>query len=91
MGSKIAGVITNVPGPRHPVYLAGSKVDDLVCWIPHTAPLGIGISLLSYNSKVSLGVVIDQNKVKDPDAITDGFRREFLQLAKQLKAKTSKV
>lgn len=91
MGSKIAGVITNVPGPRHPVYLAGSKVEDLVCWIPHTAPLGIGISLLSYNSNVSVGVVIDQNRVKDPDAITIGFKREFLQLTKQIKAKKSKA
>lgn len=91
MGSKIAGVITNVPGPRHPVYLAGSKVSDLVCWIPHTAPLGIGISLLSYNSNVSVGVVIDQNRVKDPDAITIGFKREFLQLTKQIKAKKAKA
>jgi diacylglycerol O-acyltransferase len=78
-------------GPRHPVYLAGSKVEDLVCWIPHTAPLGIGISLLSYNSNVSVGVVIDQNRVKDPDAITIGFKREFLQLTKQIKAKKSKA
>ena len=83
MGKHITGVVSNVPGPRHPVYLAGSKVEDLMFWIPHTVSLCIGISLMSYNEKVYMGLVTDEGLVNDPDAIVAAFTRE-LNLQKKL-------
>jgi WS/DGAT/MGAT family acyltransferase len=77
LGSKIGAVVTNVPGPRHPVYIAGAEVKDLMFWVPHTSTLGIGVSLLSYNNKAYLGVVTDAAVVDDPDNIIKGFNHEY--------------
>ena len=90
IGTKIAGVVTNVPGPRSQIYLAGVKVKDIMFWVPQTSPLGIGVSIISYNNKVCLGVVTDTNLVKDPDEIINGFYKEFKTLERQLQKLKSK-
>jgi diacylglycerol O-acyltransferase / wax synthase len=82
ISTKIAAAITNVPGPRKSVYLAGSKVKDIYCWIPHTAPLGVGLSMISYNNKITVAMVIDKNMADDPDVLIDSFENE-LKLAKK--------
>jgi len=80
MGKHIAGVITNVPGPRHPIFLAGKKVEDIMFWVSHTTTLGVGITLMSYNGKVYFGVVTDIGLVNDPDVITSAFTAELNRL-----------
>ena len=88
-GSKATAVMTNVPGPRMPLYLAGSKVDNMIFWVPQSGRLGLGVSILSYDSKVTLGVVTDAGLVPDPQKIIDGFHAEFdalLALAEQVAA-----
>ena len=85
LGKSIAGVVTNVPGPKHPIYLAGGKVEDLMFWVPHTVPLGIGVSLMSYNGKVYMGLVTDNVLVKDPDVIVKGFASELKRAQKLIK------
>lgn len=84
IGTQIAGVVTNVPGPRNVIYMAGAKVRDIMFWVPQTSPLGIGVSIISYNNKVCLGVVTDVNLVNDPDEIIKGYYREFDALKKSL-------
>jgi hypothetical protein len=42
LGSKATAVMTNVPGPREHLYLCGSRIDDVVFWVPQSggvAPL----------------------------------------------------
>lgn len=87
IGTKIAGVVTNVPGPRNVIYMAGVKVKDIMFWVPQTSPLGIGVSIISYNNKVCLGVVTDVNLVSDPDAIVKGYYKEFEVMQKMLNEK----
>lgn len=84
LGKRIAGVITNVPGPRHAVYMAGLPVRDIMFWVPQTNPLGMGISIISYNDKVCLGVVTDTHLVSDPDKIIEGYYKEFDAMKKLL-------
>ncbi len=84
IGTKITGVITNVPGPREQIFLAGEKVKDIMFWVPQTSPLGVGVSIISYNNKVCLGVVTDVNLVKDTDAIVEGYYKEFEQMQQTL-------
>jgi WS/DGAT/MGAT family acyltransferase len=76
-GSKATLVMTNVAGTRAPFYLAGALVDRMTFWVPHPADLGMGISILSYNGSVTLGIVADAGLVPDPERITDEFSREF--------------
>jgi diacylglycerol O-acyltransferase / wax synthase len=87
MGSKIAGVLTNVPGPRKQIYFAGKAVEDLMFWVPQTQTLGIGISIISYNNKAYLGAVTDAGIVDDPEEIVAGFRLEFERISAELAAK----
>ncbi len=84
-GSKATAVLTNVPGPREPLYLAGRKVDNVMFWVPQSGRLGLGISILSYAGGVMLGVATDEGLVPDPERIIEGFEKEFKSL--RVKAK----
>jgi WS/DGAT/MGAT family acyltransferase len=77
-GSKASVVMTNVAGPKDPLYLAGVPIDRVMFWVPHPGrELGMGISILSYKGAATLAVVSDANLVPDPEAITERFQREF--------------
>src|SRR5260370_36227337 len=47
-GSKATAVLTNVPGPRQPLYMAGRKIDKVIFCVPQSAHIGLGISILKY-------------------------------------------
>ena len=76
-GSKATAVLTNVPGPREPLYLAGRKLEKIMFWVPQSGHLALGISILSYAGGVMLGVATDAGLVPDPEGIVDGFALEF--------------
>jgi len=76
-GSKATAVMTNVPGPRQTLYLAGAPVRSLMFWVPQSARLGLGVSIISYAGEVRIGVVTDSGLVPDPDAIVAGFHEEL--------------
>lgn len=79
-GSKATAVMTNVPGPRMTLYLAGAAVDNMMFWVPQSGRLGLGVSIMSYDGKVTLGVATDAGLIPDPDAIITGFHEEFAAL-----------
>jgi WS/DGAT/MGAT family acyltransferase len=76
-GSKATAVLTNVPGPKEPLYLAGQKLDKVMFWVPQSGRLGLGISILSYAGGVMLGVATDEGLVADPEKIVEAFDQEF--------------
>jgi diacylglycerol O-acyltransferase len=76
-GSKATAVLTNVPGPREPLYLAGLRLHRMMFWVPQSGHLGLGISILSYDGRVMLGVATDEGLVPDPERIVEAFRLEF--------------
>ena len=85
--AKITAVLTNVPGPPMPLYMAGSKISGLMFWVPQSGRVALGLSILSYANHVYLGVATDAGLVPDPDQIIEGFYTEFddlLQLAAQV-------
>lgn len=81
-GSKTTAVMTNVPGPPMPLYLAGQEIEGLMFWVPQSGRVALGISILSYANKVFLGVATDAGLVPDPDRIMEGFYAEFDALMK---------
>ena len=76
-GSKATAVLTNVPGPRLPLYMAGRKIDKVMFWVPQSGHMGLGISILSYAGGVMLGIATDAGLVPDPERIVDSFKVEF--------------
>lgn len=77
---KATTVATNVPGPKKPLYLAGVEVKELMFWVPQNGTVGMGVSILSYNGRVHFGLIADQGRVADPDAIAQRFACEVEKL-----------
>jgi diacylglycerol O-acyltransferase / wax synthase len=69
-------VMTNVPGPREPVYLAGTPVRGVLVWAPTSGSVAMSVSIFSYNGEVTVGVMSDRGLVPDPDRIVAAFARE---------------
>ncbi len=80
LSEKASTVLTNVPGPQVPLYLAGAKMRELMFWVPQSGSIGMGISILSYDARVFFGLIADRRLVPDPAAITRRFHAEFEQL-----------
>lgn len=84
--AKGTAVMTNVPGPRQPLYLAGAGIQTLLAWVPQSGRVGLGVSLVSYNGGVCLGIAGDARLAPDPRTITEAFEDEFAGL--RLRAET---
>ncbi len=90
-GSKASLVLTNVAGPKEPLYLAGAAIDRLFFCVPHPGrQLGMGISIMSYHGAATLTVVADAHLVPDPESITDAFDREFARMARNARRRIAK-
>lgn len=76
-GTKGSVVMTNVPGPRKQIYLAGSPVRSLMFWVPQSGRMGVGVSIFSYNDTVTLGVATDVGLVDEPEQLIEAFHTEF--------------
>jgi WS/DGAT/MGAT family acyltransferase len=75
--SKATAVMTNVRGPSQRLYLAGRRIENMMFWVPQAGRLGMGVSILSYDGYVTLGVITDAGLVPDPMAITALFEQEL--------------
>ena len=80
LSEKATAVLTNVPGPQQPLYLVGSKMKEIMFWVPQNGNIGIGISILSYNGKVFFGLISDHRLVAEPSKIISRFKEEFEKL-----------
>jgi WS/DGAT/MGAT family acyltransferase len=76
-GAKGTAVLTNVPGPRQRLHFAGKPMSSFMFWVPQSARLGMGLSILSYADQVRIGVATDAGLVPDPEAVIAGMHREF--------------
>lgn len=79
-GSRATAVITNVRGPGLPLYIAGGKIENIMGWVPQAGRLGIGVSIFSYDGKVSVGLITDAGLVPHPEHITAAVRARFDEL-----------
>jgi hypothetical protein len=77
LSNNATAVMTNVPGPSHPLFFAGERVTELEFWVPQSGGIGMGISILSYNGRIHFGVITDEGLVPDPNRIVEFFRGEF--------------
>jgi diacylglycerol O-acyltransferase / wax synthase len=73
-------VMTNVPGPREPVYLAGTPVRGVIVWAPTSGSVSMSVSIFSYNGEVTVGVMSDRGLVPDPGEIVAAFASEVTQM-----------
>ncbi len=58
-------VISNVPGPRQPLYFAGAKLDSYIPVSTITNGIGLNITVHSYEDRLDFGLVADRDLVPD--------------------------
>jgi hypothetical protein len=80
LAKKATAVMTNVPGPEQPLYMAGAHVRRMMFWVPQSGNIGIGVSILSYAGGVQFGLIADKRLCDDPQRIIDRFEPEFEKL-----------
>ncbi len=78
--SKASCILTNVPGPRRPVYFAGTRIDRMMFWVPQSRGVGVGVSILSYNGDVTIGLMADEALVPDPERIVHEIYADLLDI-----------
>lgn len=77
LAAKASAVMTNVPGPRQPLYLAGNRLDQCMFWVPQSGDIGVGVSILSYNDTVQFSLISDRHFIPDPETVAPLFAAEF--------------
>ena len=80
LARNATAVMTNVPGPQQPLYLAGARMESLMFWVPQSGDIGMGVSILSYNGEVQFGLITDRGLVPDPQRVIARFAPEFEKL-----------
>jgi hypothetical protein len=58
-------VISNVPGPQFPLYLAGARLDANYPVSVIADGLGLNITVMSYCGHVDIGIVADREQMPD--------------------------
>lgn len=58
-------VVTNVPGPQEPVYIAGQQLLEVYPAIPLTGRRPIAIGITTYQGRAYFGIVADREAVPD--------------------------
>ncbi|MBZ2169032.1 WS/DGAT/MGAT family O-acyltransferase [Marinobacter sp. F4216] len=81
LSNKASAVLTNVPGPKEPLYFAGGKITQPMFWVPQSGTIGIGLSVFSYAGTVQFGVTLDKNIHADPDEVIAHFQESFKALS----------
>jgi diacylglycerol O-acyltransferase len=81
LANRAIGVLTNVPGPPMPVYVAGEKVEGMVGWAPLSGNQPMCFTIYSYDAKVFVGIACDSGLVPDHEQIVDGFADAFVRLS----------
>ena len=73
-------IISNVPGPRETLYLAGSRIECICPIGPVMEGVGLNISLASYRDCVGFTIHVDTNLVQDVQSIAGFIKPAFEEL-----------
>ena len=80
--AKGSMVLTNVPGPRKRLSLAGTPLAGVLVWAPCSGSVGMSVSVFSYAGKVTVGFLTDAGLVPEPQELADRFKQDLLALAR---------
>jgi diacylglycerol O-acyltransferase len=77
---KVVATVSNVPGPRSTVHLAGTPVAGIIGWVPGASDVGLGVSMFSYDGGVRIGLLTDTSLIPDPDRLCTHLESSLLEL-----------
>jgi diacylglycerol O-acyltransferase / wax synthase len=73
-------VITNIPGPRTPLFIRGSEVRRAYPYVEVIDHEGLTIAVTSYADRLSFGLTADRDVMPDLDLVAGGIDRAMTQL-----------
>ncbi|KAK3860109.1 hypothetical protein Pcinc_033825 [Petrolisthes cinctipes] len=83
---------SNVPGPQQDISIWGDGVEEMVFWVPNRAPVGAGMSFLSYKGQVKVGLNVDEALVtsrEEAQQLVDDVECELYRMHNTLFLKSS--
>jgi WS/DGAT/MGAT family acyltransferase len=75
-------VVSNVPGPPMPLYLAGAPLLEVFPLLPPMGNLTLVVAALSYAGQLNLTAAADHDSCPDVDVFARGVNRAFDELAR---------
>lgn len=73
-------IVSNVPGPPVPLYLAGARIEHIFPVGPLTVGMGMNVTVMSYGNHVDVGVQVDPALVEDAWELTSAAAAELEKL-----------
>jgi WS/DGAT/MGAT family acyltransferase len=74
-------IVTNVPGPDHPLYLRGARLEAMYALAPLMANVGLSIAATSYDGKLCIALNADEDRVPDLHEVVRLLRAAYAELA----------
>jgi diacylglycerol O-acyltransferase / wax synthase len=83
--------VTNVPGPRKPLYAFGARLEEVLPLVPLAADHAVGIAVVSYCGRIFFGLSGDARAVPDLDVLRDGIEESVRELRSAARRATELV
>lgn len=77
-------VSTNVPGPTSEITLGGTPIRSILAWVPQSGRIGVGLSFVSYNNQLLVGLNADAGIIPDPERFLQLFSQELSSISSQI-------
>ena len=81
-------VVSNVPGPRDPLYIAGARLVGIWSVGPILEGIGLNVTVWSYRSALHVGVLGCREHWDDLHVVTDGMADALAELVALAKVRT---
>jgi WS/DGAT/MGAT family acyltransferase len=78
-------VITNVPGPQFPLYMAGARMVAMYPMVPLTAATSLAVGVTSYDGGVFFGLNADRDALPDVNVIAGLISESLHSLVEQIR------